>query len=102
MRVSLDNSIIRADYFIALFQSKGIVLDQIKELCKGSTRDFLNQTILKQIVFPVPTIDRQSEIINMVEARMSVCDSIEKTADAALQQAEAMRQSILKKAFEEG
>ena len=38
--------------FIALFHSKGIVLDQIKELCKGSTRDFLNQTILKQIIFP--------------------------------------------------
>ena len=45
MRISLDNSIISAEYFIALFQSKGIVLDQIKELCKGSTRDFLNQTI---------------------------------------------------------
>ena len=31
MRVSLDNTMIRSDYFIALFQSKGIVLDQIKE-----------------------------------------------------------------------
>ena len=102
MRVSLDNSIIRSDYFIALFQSKGIVLDQIKELCKGSTRDFLNQTILKQIVFPVPSIEKQSEIVSIIEARMSVCDSIEQTVDAALQQAEAMRQSVLKKAFEGG
>lgn len=100
MRVSLDNSIIRSDYFIALFQSKGIVLDQIKELCKGSTRDFLNQTILKQIVFPVPSIEKQSEIVSIIEARMSVCDSIEQTVDTALQQAEAMRQSILKNAFE--
>ena len=102
MRVSLDNSIIRSDYFIALFQSKGIVLDQIKELCKGSTRDFLNQTILKQIVFPIPSIEKQSEIVSIIEARMSVCDSIEQTVDAALQQAEAMRQSVLKKAFEGG
>ena len=102
MRVSLDKSIIRSDYFIALFQSKGIVLDQIKELCKGSTRDFLNQTILKQIVFPVPSIEKQSEIVSIIEARMSVCDSIEQTVDAALQQAEAMRQSILKEAFEGG
>ena len=100
MRVSLDNSIIRSDYFIALFQSKGIVLDQIKEFCKGSTRDFLNQTILKQIVFPVPSIEKQSEIVSIIEARMSVCDSIEQTVDTALQQAEAMRQSILKNAFE--
>ena len=38
MRVSLDANIVRADYFIALFQSKGVVLDQVKELCKGSTK----------------------------------------------------------------
>ena len=77
MRVSLDNTMIRSDYFIALFQSKGIVLDQIKELCKGSTRDFLNQTILKQIVFPVPSMEKQEEIVSIIEARMSVCDSIQ-------------------------
>lgn len=100
MRVSLDSTMIRSDYFIALFQSKGIVLDQIKELCKGSTRDFLNQTILKQIVFPVPIVEKQEKIVSIIEARMSVCDSIEQTVDAALQQAEAMRQSILKEAFE--
>lgn len=99
MRVSLDNTMIRSDYFIALFQSKGIVLDQVKELCKGSTRDFLNQTILKQIVFPVPSMEKQEEIVSIIEARMSVCDSIEQTVDTALQQAEAMRQSILKQAF---
>ena len=100
MRVSLDNDIIRSDYFISLFQSKGIVLDQIKELCKGSTRDFLNQTILKQIVFPVPDIERQAKIVSIIEARMSVCDSIEHTVNTALTQAEAMRQCILKEAFE--
>ena len=102
MRISLDNSIIRSDYFISLFQSKGVVLDQIKELCKGSTRDFLNQTILKQIVFPVPSLETQERIVNDIDAKMSVCDSIEQTVDTALQQAEAMRQSILKQAFEGG
>ena len=42
----------------------------------------------------------QEEIVRDVENKMSVCDQIEKTVDTALQQAEAMRQSILKKAFE--
>ena len=32
---------------------------------------------------------------------MSCCDNIEKTVDTALAQADAMRQSILKQAFEE-
>lgn len=100
MCISLNSNIIRSDYFIYLFQSKGVVLDQVKELCKGSTRIFLNQAILKQIMFPVPGISKQKEIIEIIESRMSVCDSIEKTVDVALQQAEALRQSILKKAFE--
>ena len=45
-------------------------------------------------------IEKQKQCISIVEERLSVCDSIGKTVDTALQQAEAMRQSILKKAFE--
>lgn len=100
MRVSLNPQIVLSEYFIYMFQSKGVVLDQVKELCKGSTRIFLNQTILKQIKFPIPSITKQKEIVSEIEARMSTCDSIEKTVNTALQQAEAMRQSILKQAFE--
>ena len=47
-----------------------------------------------------PDIDTQKRIVEDVEARLSVCDSIDQTIDMALQQAEAMRQSILKDAFE--
>ena len=51
---------------------------------------------------PVPTARKEEQdlIVQEIESRLSVCDSIEKTVDTALQQAEAMRQSILKKAFE--
>lgn len=100
MRVSLDPHKVLPEYFIYLFQSKGVVLDQVKELCKGSTRIFLNQSILKQISFPIPSIEKQENILAEIAERLSVCDSIEKTVDTALQQAEAMRQSILKQAFE--
>lgn len=100
MRVSLDCQKILPEYFIYLFQSKGIVLDQVKELCKGSTRIFLNQTILKQIQFPIPNVHEQLQIINTIESRLTFCDNIEKTVDIALAQADAMRQSILKQSFE--
>lgn len=99
MRVSLDCQKVLPEYFIYLFQSKGIVLDQVKELCKGSTRIFLNQTILKQIQFPIPNVHEQLQIINTIESRLTFCDNIEKTVDTALAQADAMRQSILKQAF---
>ena len=49
---------------------------------------------------PVPTLKQQEELVTEIESRLSVCDSIEHTVDTALQQAEAMRQSILKQAFE--
>ena len=39
-------------------------------------------------------------VVEIIESKLSVCDSIEQTIDTALQQAEAMRQSILKDAFE--
>lgn len=48
----------------------------------------------------LPDIDMQKRVVEDVEDRLSVCDSIEQTVDTALQQAEAMRQSILKDAFE--
>ena len=55
---------------------------------------------LAEPVVILPDIEHQWEIVEKIESRLSVCDSIEKTVDTALQQAEALRQSILKKAFE--
>lgn len=58
----------------------------------------------KKAVRSIPIImchfDQQKRIVSEIESRLSVCDSIEQTVDIALQQAEAMRQSILKQAFE--
>lgn len=58
---------------------------------------------IKALTEPIvvcPTIEQQRRIVNRIESRLSICDSIEQTVDKALTQAEAMRQSILKKAFE--
>lgn len=60
----------------------------------------LSTNKVRNLKIPFADIDCQTRCVETIEARMSVCDSIEKTVDTALQQAEAMRQSILKKAFE--
>lgn len=60
----------------------------------------INKTILSALPLPVPDIEIQKEVIENIESRISTCDSIEKCVNFTLQQAEAMRQSILKKAFE--
>lgn len=53
---------------------------------------------------PVPIVSDlvAQKTVDEIEERLSVCDSIEKTVDATLAQADAMRQSILKQAFKEG
>lgn len=45
-------------------------------------------------------INQQRHITNEIEKSLSVCDSIEQTIGTSLHQAEALRQSILKQAFE--
>ena len=64
----------------------------------GSMPKINQKTVMTAPIIMVPYED-QKRIVAEIEARLSVCDSIEKTVDTALQQAEAMRQSILKQAF---
>ncbi|MCW5914222.1 MAG: restriction endonuclease subunit S [Chitinophagaceae bacterium] len=52
-----------------------------------------------EVPFP-PTPSEQQFIVSEIEKRLSVCDKIEESIATSLQQAESLRQSILKKAFE--
>ena len=51
---------------------------------------------------PVVTDEIAIGIGNKIDSKMSVCDGIEQTVEIALHQADALKQSILKKAFEGG
>ena len=51
---------------------------------------------------PVPVVNdgTANEIVSRIDQRLSTCDNIEASIEDALRQSEAMRQSILKRAFE--
>lgn len=55
---------------------------------------------IKKTVLWLPELPVQEKIVKMIDAKISICDSVEQTIDTSLQQAEALRQSILKRAFE--
>lgn len=74
--------------------------DHTRRVGSGNNQKALNKERVRALRFPFASFAEQEMIVQEIESRMSVCDSIEKTVDTALQQAEAMRQSILKKAFE--
>lgn len=54
----------------------------------------------REIPFPLFYIEEQHAIVKEIETRLSVCDKIEQDIKDNLERAEALRQSILKKAFE--
>ncbi|MDD4249999.1 MAG: restriction endonuclease subunit S [Methanosarcina sp.] len=60
----------------------------------------INQSTIVNLPIPLPPLAEQNRIVSEIERRFSVIDQIEKTIDQSMIQAEKLRQSILKKAFE--
>lgn len=86
--------------FYAQILSSPDVVHYLEEHATGTTMKNLNEDIVQYTPVPFVTAEMQRDITMRMDNKMSVCDSIEQTVEAALQQAEAMRQSILKEAFE--
>ncbi len=99
MKIVLNNDIILSKYFCWLFDGSQIVIDKLRELCTGSTRLFLTQTILKQIDYPLPPRVEQIEIIRRVEHLFVFADKIEARYTKAKTMLDRLPQSILAKAF---
>lgn len=66
----------------------------------ATTVKYLNKTKCNSLPFPVCSILEQQQIVLEIESRLSVCDKLEESIVESLEKAKALRQSILKKAFE--
>ncbi|MBZ0247254.1 MAG: restriction endonuclease subunit S [Cyclobacteriaceae bacterium] len=99
MKIVLDKSTILPKFFCWLFDGSFIVKDKLNDLCKGSTRIFLTQTILKQINYPLPSIEEQKQIILRVEGLFGFADKIEARYLKAKAQFDKLPQCLLAKAF---
>ena len=62
--------------------------------------DVLNLRSIKELPFPLCSIQEQHQIVQEIESRLSVCDKVEESIAESLEKAKALRHSILKKAFE--
>ena len=72
----------------------------INEYVTGTAQPKLNQRNLNKIPVRIPSIEEQHQIVQEIESRLSVCDKVEESITESLEKARALRQSILKKAFE--
>jgi type I restriction enzyme S subunit len=55
---------------------------------------------VQNLLVPICSLAEQSQVLEILDARLSQIDQMEKTVEATLQKTEALRQSILKRAFE--
>jgi len=86
-------------YFLRTRQGR----NQIEKLATGNQVSMRNigQARIKQIECPLPkTLPEQQQIVQEIESRLSVCDKMEQSIAESLEKSNALRQSILKKAFE--
>jgi type I restriction enzyme S subunit len=100
-RIKVNGKIVIPEYFEFLLNTPKYQVE-IEKMKSGISDSGLNltQKAFLQITIPIPTIEEQSKLVMEIESRLSVADKMEESITQSLQQSEALRQSILKKAFE--
>ncbi|MDF7807286.1 restriction endonuclease subunit S [Pontiellaceae bacterium B12219] len=93
------NERISSEYLFYVLQSPDL-FKQANEGATGTAQKTVSLKNLRNFKIPLCSLEEQRQIVKEIEARLSVCDEVEETIFQALEKAEALRQSILKKAFE--
>jgi type I restriction enzyme, S subunit len=76
------------------------IYQDIRRKSSGGVQPNINLDIVKNLNLPLCSIQEQTQIVQEIESRLSVCDKMEQSITESIEKAEALRQSILKKAFE--
>ena len=81
------------------YLQSSIFKKRLDKIMKSSAQPAYNVSMFRNLPVPFCSIEEQKELRYEIESRLSVCDQLEKTIENSLKKAEALRQSILKKAF---
>jgi type I restriction enzyme, S subunit len=76
-----------------------LVYTQASRVATGTAQKTVPLSGLRSFSVPLLDTSEQEQIVSEIESRLSVCDNVEAIIENSLQQSEALRQSILKKAF---
>lgn len=100
-RIRLKEDLILPVFFEYTLNSPKYTL-KIEDLKTGISDSGVNLTQKKflGLEIPLPSLSEQQAIVTEIETRLSVCDKVEQDIEENLEKAEALRQSILKRAFE--
>ena len=85
--------------FILYYSLSPVIKKEIKKYTVETTQANIGIASIEMFVFPLCPLEEQHQIVQEIESRLSVCDKVEEIIAVNLQKVEALRQSILKKAF---
>ena len=100
LRIRINENIIEHNYFMEFFRSQIFQRLILQESRGSGMQNMAGIKEIKPIPINLPSIKEQKQIIKEIESRLSVCDKVEQSITESLEKAKALRQSILKKAFE--
>jgi type I restriction enzyme S subunit len=86
--------------FLEILMNSELVFSQARKRVSGSGVPDLHLIEIRDFKIPLPSLEEQNNIVQEIESRLSVADKMEESITQSLQQSEALRQSIFKKAFE--
>ena len=99
IRVRPDTSAVRPEYFLLAWNS-WTVRQQIEKAARTTAGIYkINQGHIRGFVLPLPSLVEQAEIVQILNKRLESVDTLQAEMDANLARAEALRQSILRRAF---
>ena len=100
LKIALDEHLMLSQYFLYLFRSEVFQRKILKGTRGTGMQNLASVNEIKLIPINIPPKTEQSQIVQEIETRLSICDNMETTMTESLQKAESLRQSILKRAFE--
>jgi type I restriction enzyme, S subunit len=91
-------SAVGSAYFLSALKSP-FVNKRIVGVSGATAQQAIYLRDIQHIPVPVCTLAEQAKLVNELESKLSEADQLDQTLTTSLQQAEALRQSILKRAF---
>jgi type I restriction enzyme S subunit len=79
--------------------NSNFVKRQLGLITRGVAQKKISVERFKTIALPLMSVEEQKVLVEELESKLSEADQLDQTLATALQQADALRQSILKKAF---
>lgn len=99
IKISLHEKNYSAKFFKFYFESS--FLKSLYAISShGATMDIINMGIIKDLPFPLCSLEEQIEVVSEIEKHFSIIDKLEVVVQQSIKESKRLRQSILKQAFE--